>query len=178
MRPCTDRKKPENFGSFYIPEYLGTIFSRATTSRDCWSYVFPPYYRVEHTPPRFGLTLPVLEVAKRSLALRVDRSAAIDVRAPVRIPGFCAGAVGGLPPPPAGFAPAAPPTKISAANATAAAVDAATAVSPEGVGDDGLVVAAVATGAGEEILWLRNPRVASLTYGKSVEGKGLEVQGC
>lgn len=131
---------------------------------------------VEQTPVRAGLTLPELEVDKRSFALRVDRSCATDVRAPVRIPGLCAGAVGGLPPPPpAGFAAAAPPTiKVSAANATAAVAFDVDAASPEGFGDDGSVVTgAFAAGIGEAILWSRNPRSASLTCGNQRGRKGM-----
>lgn len=117
--------------------------------------------------PRFGPTLPVLEVVMRSLALRADRSVAIDVRAPVRIPGFWAGAVGGLLlPPPAGFATAPPPVKGPSANATtAAAVD---AVSPDG---------AVAAGIWAAILWSRNPRSAPLTFEKQRRGKSLRSRG-
>lgn len=131
---------------------------------------------VEQTPVRAGLTLPELEVDKRSFALRVDRSCATDVRAPVRIPGLCAGAVGGLPPPPpACFAAAAPPTiKVSAANATAAVAVDVDAASPEGFGDDGSVVTgAFAAGIGEAILWSRNPRSASLTCGNQRGRKGM-----
>lgn len=46
-------------------------------------------------------------------------------------------------------------------------------VSLEGVGDDGLVVTGgVAVGAGEAILWPRNPRSASLTCGKTAASGG------
>lgn len=114
----------------------------------------------------------------RSLVLRVDRSVATDVRAPVRIPGLCAGAVGGLPPPPPpGFAAAPPISTLSGANAAAAAAAPAVddAVSPEGSDNDGLVVTgAVATRIGEAILKSRNPRSAFLTCGTAARG-GLKV---
>lgn len=120
----------------------------------------------------------MLEVATRSFALRVDRSAAIDVRAPARNPGLCAGAVGGLPlPPPACFAAAPPSAKVAAANPTAATVDAVAAVFPESVGDDGSVATgAVATEAAEVVLWSRNPRSAPLTFGGQRRERG-GVQG-
>lgn len=123
-----------------------------------------------------------------SLALLVDRSAATDVRAPARSPGFCAGAVGGLPPPaPTGFT-APPPTgngspgKVTAAGAESAAAAAAAAVSPQGavvpllVSAEAVVVvlfaAAALAGAGERILWPRNPLGAPLTLGWWNGGRG------
>lgn len=121
------------------------------------------------------------------MALRVIRSIAVDVRAPVRSPGLCAGAVGGLPPP-----PPPPPPPPGLVDPTAAATEtprfnvavnvskaSSFAVAPGAVvGDDGRLVAAmlaseaVAAGAGEAILWSRNPRAAPSTFGKHVPKRG------
>lgn len=127
-----------------------------------------------------------------SLALLVDRSTDTDVRAPVRTPGFCAGAVGGLPPPlPAGFAAPPPagkgsPEKDTAAGADSAAAAAAAAVSPEGAVVPFLAAAAAVVvvfvapatalaGAGERILWSRNPLATPLTLGWGNGDRGVKA---
>lgn len=121
-------------------------------------------------PSFYGLALPALAVPKSSLALRADRST-VDVLAPVRIPGLCAGAVGGLPP--AGLAAATPFTNDSTAVATV--VDTAAAVAVRASLADAewrlllVVVAPAPTGAGDDgvgvaILLSRNPLAASLTF--------------
>lgn len=91
----------------------------------------------------------------------------MDVLAPVRIPGFCAGAVGGLPPPPAGL-PAAPPTSNeSIATATA---DVSLDGDSGGEDDDESLLLGVGVvgvggfGAAVATLWSRNPLGAPSTY--------------
>lgn len=132
--------------------------------------------RVSCESPFFSYcTFPALAVPKRSLALRAARST-VDVLAPVRIPGLCAGAVGGLPP--AGLATAAPFNKESTAVATVVDIAAVVAVCAslaastcDGDAKRWLLVVAVsmaaaktdADGVGAAILWSRNPLAASLT---------------
>lgn len=110
-------------------------------------------------------TLPELAVPTSSFALRVDCSV-VDVLAPVRIPGFCAGAVGGLPPPPASL-PAPPPTS----NESIATATADVSLDGESGGEDDdesllLLVGVVGiggVGAAVATLWSRNPLAAPST---------------